>query len=128
MLDYIAVRLYDYKDMKDLDRILKALADKNRIRILKLLEKKKMCVCELAFILGITQPSTSRHLKKLKAVGLIEDEQEGFWTNYFLKAAESRYARILMREIHSWLNGDHVIKHDRERAGKVNRLKLCCKG
>jgi ArsR family transcriptional regulator, arsenate/arsenite/antimonite-responsive transcriptional repressor len=52
--------------MKDIEGLFKALADKNRIRILKLLESRKCCVCELADLLGITQPSISRHLKKLK--------------------------------------------------------------
>ena len=42
--------------MKELEKLLKALADKNRLRILKLLEVRKMCVCELASVLGITQP------------------------------------------------------------------------
>ena len=57
--------------MEILDKTLKAFADSNRLRILKLLEKKKMCVCELAFVLGITQPSVSKHLKKLTSTGLI---------------------------------------------------------
>ena len=113
--------------MKELERLLKAVADKNRIRILKLLEKKKMCVCELSFLLGITQPSTSRHLRKLESSGLIEDEQDGLWTNYFLPAAGRSYVKTILTNIHSWLNDDPVIKSDRKRAGKINRAKLCCK-
>ena len=59
------------------EKVLKAVADRNRLRILKLLESKHMCVCELAFVLGIKQPSVSRHLKKLKEAGLIDNEQDG---------------------------------------------------
>jgi ArsR family transcriptional regulator len=113
--------------MKQLTKVLKVLADKNRLRILKLLGKKKFCVCELAAILGITQPSTSRHLKKLKATGLIDDEQEGFWTNYYINESCCSYAKPLMKHVQSWLNADPAIKADLERSKKVSRSKLCCK-
>jgi len=113
--------------MKDLIIILKSLSDKNRIRILKLLEKRKMCVCELAFILGITQPSVSRHLKRLKSAGLIKDEQEGFWTNYFLAKPYNRYARSLMVNVCKCLDENSAISHDLRKAMKVNRAKLCCR-
>ncbi|MFA5362150.1 MAG: metalloregulator ArsR/SmtB family transcription factor [Candidatus Omnitrophota bacterium] len=114
--------------MDKLKKTFKALADKNRIRILKLLEKKKMCVCEIAFVLGATQPNISKHLKKLKSAGLICDEQKGFWTNYFLCAPKDIYARVLLKNLRSWLNTDTEIKNDGEKAGKANRIKLCCKG
>ena len=63
--------------MRDLMLVLKAVADKNRMRILKMLERKSMCVCELAAVLGIKQPSVSKHLVILKNAGLIEDERNG---------------------------------------------------
>jgi ArsR family transcriptional regulator len=113
--------------MKDPVKILKSLSDKNRIRIVKLLEKRKLCVCELAFILGITQPSVSRHLKKLKAAGLIKDEQEGFWTNYFLAKPRNRNTRRLIENVCRCLNGNPAIKCDLRKARKVNRTKLCCR-
>lgn len=113
--------------MKKLTKILKVLADQNRLRILKLLERKKLCVCELSSILGITQPSTSRHLKKLKAAGLINEEQEGFWTNYFLNIPDNVYGKILLNFLQGWLNDDSLIKKDIEKVAQVNRTKLCCK-
>jgi len=113
--------------MDRLEKTFKALADKNRIRILKLLEKKKMCVCELAFVLGMTQPNISKHLKKLKQAGLIRDEQEGFWTNYFLNKANNQYNKILMANMRSWLNDDQIIKRDLKKAKNINRTKLCCR-
>jgi len=113
--------------MKNLEKVLKALADKNRIRILKLLQMRKMCVCELASVLGIAQPSTSRHLKKLKAACLIEDEQEGFWTNYFLSKTNNSCCRVLTKKIYEWLKEDPVVKRDLKRAKKIDRTKLCCR-
>lgn len=113
--------------MEKLEKILKAFADKNRLRILNLLEHKKMCVCELAFVLGITQPSVSRHLKKLKSAGVITEGQDSFWTNYFISKTNSLYIRTLLNNLTDWLNEDEIIKSDLEKAKKADRNKLCCK-
>ena len=113
--------------MERLTKVLKILADKNRLRILKLLESNKFCVCELAAVLGITQPSTSRHLKKLKSAGLISSEQQGFWTYYFINKFCIGYGEPLMRHLHGWLNADPMIKSDLEKAKKLDRTKSCCK-
>lgn len=112
--------------MRDIEYILKACADKNRIRILKLLERQKMCVCELAFVLGITQPSVSRHLKKLKKAGLIEIEQDSFWTNYFIKP-RNPYAKTILSLMQKWLNEDDMVRRDLIKVKKADRTKLCCR-
>lgn len=57
--------------------ILKALADENRLRIMCLLHSGSRCVCEIEPILKLSQSSTSKHLIKLKQVGLIESEKKG---------------------------------------------------
>jgi ArsR family transcriptional regulator len=111
--------------MHDLEKSFKALADKNRIRILKLLQHKQMCVCELAYILGITQPSVSRHLKKLKAAGFIDDKQDGFWTNYLCAKPDTPYTKAFSSLIKKWLHDDRTIRHDRMKARKINRAHLC---
>jgi ArsR family transcriptional regulator, arsenate/arsenite/antimonite-responsive transcriptional repressor len=113
--------------MKETEKLFKVLADRNRIRILKLLETRKCCVCELSKVLGITQPSVSRHLKKLKSVGLICDEQEGLWTNYVLSIPENSCAATILAMIRSWLNDDAVVKKDLMRLKKADRIKLCCR-
>ncbi len=113
--------------MDQLASILKVLSDKNRIRILKLLEKRKMCVCELTHILGITQPSVSRHLKKLKSTQLIAEEQDSLWTNYFLSSSESLFAVSLLKDLKGWLNTDKAIVNDLKKADTIDRNKLCGK-
>lgn len=112
--------------MKDLNITIKALADINRVRILKLLEKRKMCVCELAYVLDISQPAMSKQLKKIAKAGFIDSEQDGFWTNYFI-STKSDYAKSLLRLLSSWLNDEKIIKEDFKKAQKANREKLCCK-
>jgi len=107
------------------EKLFKIFADKNRLRILKLLEKRKVCVCELAYVLGVTQPSISRHLKKMKESGLIGDEQDGFWTNYYLIKGRQEKESVMCC-IKSLLKGDKIIKGDFERLKKADRTKLCC--
>lgn len=113
--------------MKPLTTIFKILSDPNRIRILKILKKRKMCVCELSFILGITQPSVSRHLKKLKSARLIAEEQDSFWTNYYLAKSDNLYAMTLLRNLDAWLNNDETVVSDLKKLKTVSREKLCCK-
>ncbi|MBD3264067.1 MAG: metalloregulator ArsR/SmtB family transcription factor [Candidatus Omnitrophica bacterium] len=112
--------------MNELEKVLKACSDKNRIRILKLLQRRKLCVCEIAFVLGITQPSVSRHLKKLKDAGLVQAEQYSFWTNYFLEAGNI-YAVQILSSMRRWLQNDKAIKEDLKKLKRAKRNELCCK-
>jgi ArsR family transcriptional regulator len=49
--------------MKEFIRVMKAMSDPTRVKMLKILEKRSMCVCELQTALGIAQSTTSKHLK-----------------------------------------------------------------
>ena len=63
-------------------RIFKALSDETRLRIVKLLEKGELCVCDIVAALDIVQPKASFHLGVLKDAGLIQDRREGKWMHY----------------------------------------------
>lgn len=106
--------------------ILKLCADKNRLRILKLLNQQPMCVCELAYILGVTQPSISRHLKKMKDSGLIQGEQDGFWTNYHL-SGDVPQVKDILRYLDKWMADDAQLKADQKKMKTVDRTRLCCR-
>ena len=113
--------------MERLSQIHDMLSDKNRLRILKLMEYKPMCVCELTYVLGIRQPSVSRHLRKLKESGLIGSRQDGLWNEYFINRKGDEYTRILMGLLSGWINEDPVIIEDREKAEQACRESLCKK-
>ena len=63
-------------------RFFKALADGTRLRILKLLEVREMCVCEVMVALDLTQPTASHHLGILENAGLVKNRKEGQWSFY----------------------------------------------
>ncbi|MCK9377298.1 MAG: metalloregulator ArsR/SmtB family transcription factor [Syntrophobacterales bacterium] len=62
--------------MKILLKSLKALADGNRLRILRLLMDRPRCVCELQAALGIAQPTVSKHLSILEAAGWVDKKRQ----------------------------------------------------
>ncbi len=65
-------------------RLLQALAEPTRFRILLRLRRGERCVCELTDALEAAQPRLSFHLKALKDAGLVRDRREGRWTYYSL--------------------------------------------
>jgi len=72
----------DEKIIDTKTRLLKALANETRLKMLKLLSKKEMCVCELTVALELTQPTASHHLNILETMGLIKDKKKGKWVFY----------------------------------------------
>ncbi len=66
----------------DFIEIFKALGDENRIRILNLLMREELCVCEIETMLGMTQSNASRHLNKLKNAGIITSDKKSQWVYY----------------------------------------------
>ncbi|MFC1855464.1 ArsR/SmtB family transcription factor [Thermodesulfobacteriota bacterium] len=112
--------------MDDLTQIFKMFSDKNRLRIIAMLSNRKMCVCELAFVLDVTQPSVSRHLKKMKQAGIILDEQAGLWTNYFLNCNDSK-AKAILKHVEAWLKEDDTVAGDLKKLDKADRTTICCK-
>ena len=69
-------------------RFFKALADENRIRILKLLMLREMCVCEIMVALNLTQPTASHHLGILEKEGVVKRRKEGKWVYYAIADLE----------------------------------------
>jgi len=114
--------------LKELMRTLKALADTTRVRIIKMLQNKSLCVCELQEILGIAQSSVSRHLKILEDANLVEHEKCGQWMNYrLITKGENPYAWTMLYHLGSWLEDHPQTQKDRELMKKVNRETLCMK-
>lgn len=96
--------------MKQFVRVMKALSDPNRIKIIKMLEKKELCVCELTAALGLAQPTVSKHLKQLEDAELVESRKDGPWVNYSLATgAGSPFAETMLMQIKQWLNDEKDI-------------------
>jgi ArsR family transcriptional regulator, arsenate/arsenite/antimonite-responsive transcriptional repressor len=71
----------------DLARILKALAEPTRLRLVSMVaahEGGEACVCDLTEPLGLTQPTISHHLKILVEAGILSRDKRGVWAYYAL--------------------------------------------
>ena len=106
--------------MKDIIKIFKALSDPTRLRIMILLLRKDLCVCELTFILGMEQSRVSHHMRVLRDAGIAEDVRDGRWIIY--RVPEE--ARALLEGLVSGaLRGR--IELSREAAGDAKKLDAC---
>jgi len=74
----------DEQSVKRQSRVFKALSDPTRLKIIKLLSIRDMCVCEIMAALDMMQPTASHHLNILENAGLLNDRREGKWIFYSL--------------------------------------------
>jgi ArsR family transcriptional regulator, arsenate/arsenite/antimonite-responsive transcriptional repressor len=109
--------------MKELTKILKALSDLNRLRIVAVLHVREACVCELAWALGIQQSNLSRHLRVLENAGLVVAERVGNWMIYRLDLQPDvkDYVEAIIRNASS----DAQVRKDIARIKKADRAEIC---
>jgi ArsR family transcriptional regulator len=69
----------------DLAELFKVFGDSTRIKILWALDESEMCVCDIAFLLNMTQSAISHQLRVLKQAGLVKSRREGKIVFYSLE-------------------------------------------
>ena len=112
--------------MKEFIKVMKALSDPNRVKLLKMLQGRVMCVCEIQAALEIAQPTVSKHLKILEDAGLVGRKKDGLWVNYSLgNGNRSPYAASLMGNLRHWLNDDPEIQELVGRSAAIRREHIC---
>ena len=83
-----------------LSRVVKALADPTRLRIVDAVRKaapEAVCQCELLPLFDMSQPALSKHLKVLVGAGILATERRGLWAYYYLVPDATQ-------ELRSWLS------------------------
>ena len=112
--------------MKSFIKVMKALSDPSRVKIIKALQHKQMCVCELREALGLAQPTVSKHLKILEECGLVEYRKDGLWVDYYLADGKSSpYAASLLGSLRQWLEDDPEIDKLIKEIPFINREVVC---
>lgn len=105
--------------MSDIVTIFKALADDTRVRVLKLLSRGELCVCEIAAALEMEQPRLSFHLRILKEAGIVMDRRQERWILYRLNDTDM-FLRFLFLAIQEK-------NPDAQALDDFNRLELFCR-
>jgi len=114
--------------MEEFIKVMKALSDPNRIKVIKMLQHRVMCVCEIQAALNIAQPTVSKHMKILEDAGLVTCVKEGLWVNYALgDGRKTPYAATLLGNLRHWLRDDPDIKKLETILPLLNREELCKK-
>lgn len=111
--------------MKEFIKVMKAVSDPARVKILKMLQRKVMCVCEIQTALSTAQSNASKHLRLLEDAGLITFHKDGLWVNYSLAdGSQSPYAANLLGNLKHWLENDPEIKSLIDRLPDINREEI----
>ncbi len=112
--------------MKKFTKVMKALSDPTRVKILKMLQRKQMCVCEIQTALGIAQSTASKHLKILEEAGLATYKKAGLWVNYTLAdGSDSPYASSMLGNLRHWLEDEAEIAELTGRLPEIRREYIC---
>jgi len=81
-LKRVLERSFSEEECRKISEFYKALSDPTRVRILKMLNMRRMCVCELTAVLDLSQPTITHHLKIMERAKLIRPRKKGKLTYY----------------------------------------------
>ena len=108
--------------MKPFIKVMKALSDPSRVKIVKALQHRSLCVCELREALGLAQSTVSKHLKVLEEAELVSFEKDGLWVNFQLNdRPDNVYATAMLEQVSGWLEADEDVKEMLERLPDIDR-------
>ena len=111
---------------RDEVNVFKALGDKNRIRIIKMLQGRELCVCEVREVLDLSNSTVSKHLSILCNADLITDFKDGKWVNYRLNTrSENKFIRSILNSMKESLKDDEQVLIDSKKVRSVDRNKIC---
>lgn len=68
-------------------KIMKAVADSNRLKIIDILSCGERCACDILKYFDFTQPTLSHHMKVLIDCGIVDSRKEGIWNYYSLNSS-----------------------------------------
>jgi len=111
------------RKLDDMERVLRALADRTRLRILGLLLTGEVCVCHIHESLKIPQPKASRHLAYLRKARLVAVRRDGLWAHYRLAEMPDAVLHTVQQTVL------HVLRHVDDVQRDVERLRKatgCC--
>ena len=109
--------------MNELAEGLKALADPTRLRLLNLLRKGELCVCDLTASLELPQPKVSRHLSYLKKERWVSGRRGGKWMYYKLSIPRHPILIRVMEALHDNLGSHEIAIADEATLRKYLKTK-----
>ena len=84
VVNKVKARMPEEEILYELAEVFKVFGDSTRIRILWALDEAEMCVCDIAYLLNMTQSAISHQLRVLKQAKLVRNRKEGKVVYYSL--------------------------------------------
>lgn len=109
-------------------KVMKALSDPNRVRLIKILQRRALCVCEIQALFEMAQPTVSKHMKLMEQAGLVKGNKDGLWVNYTTAhGSDNPYAASILGNLQHWLSDDAVFKKMEKKLPEIKRENICKK-
>jgi len=96
-------------------RIIKALSDPSRLKIVDILSCGEMCACDILEHFDFTQPTLSHHMKVLMECGIVEYRKEGLWNYYSLNGTNCNKLILFLMSLIT--DTDDCICKEKNRCG-----------
>ena len=109
-----------------IDLMFRAFSDRNRLRLLHLLQGNEMCVGDIVEVLQVPQPRVSRHLAYLRNAGMVVVRKAGLWSFYSLAPSQNDFHQNLLDCLGKCFSKVPEIKADAKRASKLKKDGGCC--
>ncbi len=119
---YQRMSILAQSDVQSTGRLLKALADDTRLRIVALLSEGELCVCHIADSLELGQPNVSQHLAVLRRERVVASSRRGSWIYCRLDVEDPARAQIVKAVLAAF---DDVARRDRKRLATRRKSVSC---
>ncbi len=126
-----------FGSMEKIEKLFKALSDRNRLRIIAALrEYNEMCACQIVELLQVTGATTSRHLSFLVREGLLDSRKDGRWVLYRLDYSKNNCGNVMFWLENQLIQSEIIMRDalalkeimalDRENICRKQRGEKCC--
>lgn len=105
ILNEVKEKAYTDKEFADLVSLFKLLSDMTRIKILESIKDHELCVCDLAYLLGVSKSAISHQMKLLKNYHLVESDKKGKMVYYRLSNHDTRH---IIEHAYNQMKGLHL--------------------
>jgi ArsR family transcriptional regulator, arsenate/arsenite/antimonite-responsive transcriptional repressor len=113
------------EEVSPVTRLMKALGDETRLRIVALLSHGEVCVCHVVEALAISQPGASRHLAVLKSAGVVASRRAGSWIHYRLAPQADATCRHMLDTLVRGFSARATLRRDVERLLRKRGPEAC---
>jgi len=111
--------------MEELAQLYKALSEETRIRIMLLLMRGELCVCDIQAVLEEPQSKISRHLAYLKHSGLLRSKRVGVWMHYLIRETVDETCKAQLAFMEEQLSKLPQYQEDRKKLQEFQEQKGC---